>query len=203
MRKFLISSIAALVALGLLMTGTPAQARSLSWTDPAGDATGIGPVASTPRPSDPSLDLLNVSYTTTGDSLLLTSRVQKFGSPDASVGSTFRWNFTYNDISYNVALQMPGNGGENVFASGPVFWKGSTNLGCGRCSVKNDAKANTVGVIIPFKSLTSGMKSADSGQKPVGPGSNFERLSAISQRIAGATLTADTATPKEGTTFTL
>ena len=205
MRRFLISSGAVLLAVALLLTGSPAQAAELSFADDEGDASGFAVVPSNPVvPSEPRLDLLKVNYTTTGDALLVTAQLKEFGIADASNGSTFRWYFTYNGIAYNIAQQMPGNGGENILASGPVFWKGSTNLGCGRCSVKNDGKNNTVGVLVPFKSLSSGMKSADPDQPPVGPGSKFEGLRAISQRAVGlVTATSDSADPPEGTTFTL
>lgn len=141
---------------GLLASGAPAQAAETQWDDPAGDANGFVIVPSNPGPSEPTLDLLKVNYTTTTDSLIVTAQLQEFGN------------------------------------------------GCGRCSVKNDAKAKKVGVMVPFNSLSAAMKAEDPDQPKVGPGAKFEALSATSQRSIGLiTASTDTAVPKEGTTLTL
>lgn len=75
----------AFLLAGLLLTPTPTRASSLSYSDQPGDATAIGDT-DLPRPSDPQLDLLEISWSTTADELAIDTRVGELDEPVASNG---------------------------------------------------------------------------------------------------------------------
>ena len=90
MRRILTTAAVASLALAFLLGGSPARAGELSLEDPAGDATGLGEVESTPRPSDPELDILNVKYASTPTELRIDLKMAKIGHPVGSIGYTYR-----------------------------------------------------------------------------------------------------------------
>ena len=93
-----------LVVLGLASQAAPARA-DLSWEDPAGDATAVGfeqvPGGETsPRPSDPELDIRTVGFTLQGDTIVATAKMEAGGMPKASGGSVWRFYFTHKQHQY-------------------------------------------------------------------------------------------------------
>src|SRR5688500_11921477 len=93
MRRCLIGFVATL-ATGLLLAGQPVRAGEFVLSDAADDATGLDEqVRSSPRPSDPELDILDVRYSSTATDLRIDMKLAKVGVPQASQGYTYRVRF--------------------------------------------------------------------------------------------------------------
>lgn len=192
-----------LAGLSLLLAGTPAQAAEFSFPDPAGDATGLQ-VESTPRPSDPELDILSVSFSSDDKSLTAVIHLEALGTPQGATGATRTAGFTYEGNEYWFRFQAPQPPADNVAASGFLFRKGGDTIPCGRCSGKLDPKTKTVRFNAEFKSMTAGMKSMDPDITPIGPGSKITALTAETYRsIVLLAPYADGATPAGEVEFVL
>lgn len=191
------------VCLGLTLTTGPAQAAEYSFPDAADDATGLT-VESTPRSSDPELDILSVQFSSDATSLSAVVKLAALGTPAAATGATRTAGFTYEGAEYWFRFQAPQAPMDTVVASGFFFRKGADTIPCGRCSGKLDAKTNSVRFTAEFKSMTAGMKSMDSGVTPIGPGSKITALTSETYRtIANTAHMADAAVPPGELEFAL
>lgn len=106
----------------------PARASELSWEDPAGDATAVGfeqvPGGETsPRPSDPELDIRTIAFTVRGDSIVATARMEAGGFPKASGGSVWRFYFTHKQDQYFFQALAGTAEYSQVFTSVPRFYR--------------------------------------------------------------------------------
>ena len=196
-----ISAVGGLVlAIALLVGSVPARAGEAQWADPAGDATGLSAVESTPRPSEPQLDLLKVSYVGDGKNLTVASQVATLADPVASGGAAYRWYWIYDGITYELILQLPTPPTDTAFIRGPIFKGKGVTLECGGCKARYDVKANTVGITIPISAIARGVKTASPSSPAFAAGAKLESLRSVSQRSMGAALVSvDFAVPKAGT----
>ena len=125
-RAVMISVLAAMA----MTAGTvlPARASTLAWEDPAGDATAIGfeqvPGGETsPRPSDPELDIRTVGFALQGDSIVATTKMEAGGFPKASGGSVWRFYFSHKQDQYFFQALAATAEYSQVFLSTPRFYR--------------------------------------------------------------------------------
>lgn len=204
MRKFTTTLGVGLTALALLLASGPARAAGAEFVDPAGDATGLSAVESSPRPSEPELDLLGVTYASDGKTFTVSAKVTKLADPVASGGSAFRWAWIYDGITYELVFQVPISPTDAAFVRGGVFRGNGATITINCCKTKYDAKSNTIGLTLDVASIAKGVKSTSADSPKFGPGSKIESLKTTSQRSMGAVLlSADIAIPKAGTTLTI
>ena len=187
MRKFVISTLAAVSALALLLAGSPVRAGEMNIDDPAGDANGFFPVESTPRPSEEELDILGVKYSSTATEFKIDMKMAKIGIPVASAGFSYRLGFTHSGTSYHFLFErdeVPG-------ASGSAFLlrQGATPIPC-RCSGTINGKTATLEVKAEIASLSKALKSFNPDSDPIGPGTEFTGLSNTADRVMGVALIA-------------
>ena len=152
--------LASLAAGGLASPGTAAS--SVDWEDPAGDANGAPEVESTPRPSDPELDVLYASFAVQGENMVASARLERLGTAPGSFGSIYRFYFTHKDATYYLMART--NIPEYPYASTPAFYRaGATGvqddeeLKCD-CKVTFDNKSNTVSFAIKMAPLKKTLK---------------------------------------------
>ena len=201
--KRLVRVLVPLVAGVLLLSNTPARAGESKFPDPAGDATGFQ-AESTPLPSAPEVDILEVTFTSDAKSLTAVIKLEALGTPSAATGASRTAGFTYEGNQYWFRFQAPQPPADTVAASGFLFRKGGTTIPCGRCSGKLDTKTNSVRFTAEYKSMTSGMKSEDPDIAPIGPGSKITALTAETYRSIGLLAPlADRAVPPGEVEFTL
>ncbi len=127
MKRALLTSVLAAMALAAGSVA-PARASSLSWEDPAGDATAVGfeevPGGETsPRPSDPELDIRTVAFTLQGDSIVATAKMQAGGFAKASGGSVWRFYFSHKKDQYFFQALAATPEYSQVFTSTPRFYR--------------------------------------------------------------------------------
>lgn len=152
-----------LVVLGLAAQSAPTRANA-EWKDAQGDATGIPMVESTPRPSDPELDVVSSSFAVAGDSIVATTRVLKLGVPAASGGSVFHFRFKHKDDVYYFQGLTGSAEYQQLFLNNPRFYregKGPTGereeLKCD-CKFSTDPKTNTAIFSIKTASVAKPLK---------------------------------------------
>lgn len=201
MRRTLTATGSILLALVLVLWGSPARAGELNQPDPAGDATAVGDVESTPRPSDPELDILGVKYSSDGKEFRIDMKMAKIGQPAAAIGFTYRLNFTHGATSYQFLYQVLAVPGidQPVF----VLRSGATgdSVTC-KCSGKVNGKTATLEIRADIASLARGMKAFDPGAPPITPGTKFTDLVNSADRVVGCCLVAaDFANPPTPFTF--
>ena len=200
MRRTLTTTGSILIALGLLFWGSPARAGELNVPDPEGDATAVGDVESTPRPSDPELDILGVKYSSDAKELRIDMKMAKIGMPVAAIGYTYRLNFTHGATDYQFLYQVlvePFNQPVFILRSGAA----GDEVSC-KCSGKVNGKTATLEIRADIASLGRGMKAFDSEAPPIGPGTQFTNLTNTADRVVGCCLiAADFANPPGPFTF--
>lgn len=202
MRRTLTTAASMLLAIALLLGSIPARAGELNLPDPAGDATGLGEVESTPRPSDPELDILGIKYSSDGKELRIDLKMAKIGMPTGSAGYTYRVNYTHGATDYQFlyqVLSVPGYDQPYFVLRAGVD---GAEISC-RCSGKVNGKTATLEIRADIVSLGKAMKSFDPDAPAFGPGTKIGGLTNYSDRILGLLVAADWAVPKEGTTFTV
>jgi hypothetical protein len=168
------TSALAFIAVLLMVAGAaPTQART-AWEDPAGDATGVDDLApSTPRPSDPQLDIRTASFSVEGDSIVVTTKMEKGGFAVASGGSVWRFYFTHKTGTYFFQALAATPEYSQVFGSTPRFYKvpvavvqdPTTNgeeLKCD-CKMVTDVPGGTVKFTIKTASVAKPLKVAPGG----------------------------------------
>ena len=195
-----------LLAAGLVgalaLSTLPAQAGPLAYPDPAGDATAVDD-ANPPRPSDPELDLLDVSWSTTSDELVVSTTLGAIGEPVASNGWAVAHYFTYEDIRFELLVQDVGTPSSAVFSDGVylrVAGDSSTEYPC-VCRFNVEPGAARVRVHIELHSLGSAVRFIDPSTPRPGAGSTFTSLETISSRVVGFLFAADHAAPPPETIF--
>lgn len=206
MRRVLSVACGLAVGLGLLNGGTPARAGELNVPDRAGDATAVGDRTpqqeSTPRPSDPELDILNLRYSSTATELRIDLKLAKVGMPAGSIGYTYRVQFTHGAKEYEFLYQYLEAPGLQPI----VFVVRETVTGdkvtC-KCSGKVDGKTATLEIKADIASLSKGLKAYDSTAPAIVAGTKFTNLQNYADRITGLLLlAADWAIPPAPATFT-
>lgn len=174
MRKFFTASGVALLAIALLLNGAPANAGSISWNDPEGDAIGFLGV-DPPRPSEPAYDNLKVDMTSDGKVLKVAAQFKQLGTiPPQSTGNRYGFSFTAGDGRFTLNVIQDHIGGEfSTFAVLDTTTNVNTATDCFKCTGKLNLESNTVELQIPVASLESARKSAGVGGK-IGPGAPIQ-----------------------------
>jgi hypothetical protein len=205
MRKALLS----IVILGALLLGAlPAQAASrYEWSDPEGDATGLGlgtslaavehVTMSGMTPNDPQFEITKAAVSSRKGVFTYAASVKALsaGKPSGSTGYFFVLAFTYAGANYWFVVS------ENFYDANEFrLWNQSTDSGdlpCGGCTGVIDRKKNQVIVTAPIASLTAATEGMRAGSKLTG-------LYVLSQRRVGySLLTSDEAAAPKGVAFKL
>lgn len=199
MRKSVITGSSLMLALALLLPGSPARAGELNATDPAGDATGVDllgtPAAqSTPRPSDAELDILGMTWKSDAKELKINLKLAKIGHPVGSAGYSYRVNFTHAAREYHFLYQVLGPPGSQTISF--FFREEATVIQC-RCSGKVDGKTATLQVTAEIASFGRAIKA--SGGESLGPGTKITNIFGTTDRIVGFLMAVDVVTPKDAT----
>lgn len=185
----------------LLLATPPSRAGAVSYADPAGDATGVGET-NPPRSSDAELDLLNVSWSTTADELVVTTSLTAMGTPLASDGWAIAHYLDYEGISFEVLIQDVGTATSTAIGTDGVYLRvagdPSTEYPC-VCGFSTDVEQARVTVRVELHSLGSAAKFIDPSLPRPSAGSQLSHLHTISYRVAGFLLAADEAVAPEGT----
>jgi hypothetical protein len=219
MRKALLS----IVILGALLLGAlPAQAASrYEWSDPEGDATGLGSggslaavehVTMRMTPNDPQFDITKVAVSSRNGVFTYAASVKALsaGKPSGSTGYFFVLAFTYAGTDYSFVVS------ENFYDTNefrlwkddvgciylicPTPWprlRSGVDIPCGGCTGVIDRKKNQVIVTAPIASLTAATEGMRAGSKLTG-------LYVLSMRRVGySSLTSDKAAAPKGVAFKL
>ena len=188
-----------LVAVAFL-SAAPARAGSVSYADPAGDATAVDD-HHPPRSSDPELDLLTASWSTTADELVITTSLTAMGAPVASDGWAIAHYLDYQDIDFEVLVQDVGLATNTAIGPDGVYLRragdSSTEYPC-VCRFNSDPDRATMTVRVELHSLGSAAKFVDPRLPRPSAGSRFTELRTVSYRVAGFLLAADEAIAPEG-----
>ena len=144
--------LAALLCIALTATGTAARAGqgSAQWNDPEGDATALGSMESSPRPSDDELDILSSQYRFAGDDLVAMTRIKRIGYAPGSGASAFRLHFSFRSQRYYfeavvgasweyMSTFMPCQGCSGFYRAGP---SGPEEIACA-CRTSWDFKSGS------------------------------------------------------------
>lgn len=197
--RLLLTVVAGLVFL----SPAPSRAGGASYADPAGDATAVDD-QHPPRSSDPELDLLNASWSTTADELVVTTSLTALGSPVASDGWAVAHYFDYEGIRFEVLIQDVGTLTSTAIGPDGVYLRiagdNSTEYPC-VCGFSTDANQARVTVRVELHSLGSAVRFIDPSLPRPRAGSRFTGLSTTSYRVAGFLLAADKAVAPEGTSL--
>lgn len=176
MRRFL-TTFGTAVVLSALLLGvlpSPSRAGEVSWKDPEGDASSVLD-ESTPRPSEPTYDVLNVSVATAGDKINIVADFKQLGTiPLYAQGNVYRFYFTAGDVSFILSViedQVNGHG-STFSVVGPA---GSTSADCLKCTGKVEVKDNKVVMSMPYGSL-EGARRAAQGTMKIAPGAELTEL---------------------------
>lgn len=198
MRRFLISVGTALLAAAALSGGTPARAGEASWADPEGDATALL-VGETPKPSEPTYDILKVSVSAAADKLNVVADFKQLGTiPPYAQGNVYRFYFTAGDVGFILSvMEDQVNGAASTFSVvGPA---GSTSAECLRCTGKVEVKDNRVVMSLPYGSLEGARREAG-GTMKIAPGAELTEISfsggeyyATPERLLSMNFSADEA----------
>lgn len=206
MRTRLIA-FAATASVGLLLAGQPVRAGELVVPDPADDATGLAEeVRSSPRPSDPELDILEVRYGSTATELRIDMKVAKVGVPQGSQGFTYRLRFGHGGSDWEFLYQVLAVPGfeQPYFTLRPGAAEGSQDSIACKCSGKINGRTATLEVRAEIASLSRAIQAYAPGTPPIKSGTKLENLSNVTDRLTGfLLLPADWAEPPEGAGFTV
>ena len=162
MRRFLTVAGTVLLAVSLLLGGTPAQAASLSWDDPAGDATPEG----APIPvSEPGFDVTTVTMSSDGANLIWEASVPGITAepPLHGTGMHFTFAFDLGENTYSFRISE-----DRIAGPAQAFYYHGELLEpqvCDKCRLKIDREAKKVTVNAPLASLGRGVRSAGVGDK--------------------------------------
>lgn len=195
LKLLVVTLLSCLSAAALTAPGSAAPA--VEWADPAGDANGLPEVESTPRPSDPELDVLNVTFNRRGDSLVASLRLERLGIAPGSFGSVYRWYFTLKDAEYYFMARSATPEYDQLYYSTPAFYQvdplgvEDVELRCD-CKAIFDSKTNTVSFAIKWDGIKKTIK-----------GGELTNLYALTFRRYSLFIDADTARAPEKASFTL
>lgn len=186
-----------------ILSVVPSRASTLSYSDPAGDATAIASTNPS-RPSDPQLDLLNVSWSTTADELIVATSLTALGEPLASDGWAVAHYLEYAGIQFEVLIQDVGAATNTVFGPDGVYLRpagdSTTEYSC-VCGFTLDAKQAKVTVRVELHSIGSAARTVDPRTPRPAAGAEFTDLRTTSFRVAGALWASDHAAPAEDATL--
>jgi hypothetical protein len=195
MRKALLT----LTVLAALLAGAmPAQAGSLSWTDPADDAV----VAA--EPSEGTLDIVKSSVSTDATKLRwsMTLKEGSDGNPSLSAGYFFVFEFSYAEVLYDLRVKEDPKDKAITLRDGDATVP--EDLPCKDCKYTFDRKTKTVSIEVPIASLAETIKGYSPDAPPFKKGVKVTGLLTEAYRsLVAISLRADDAPAPEGTEFTI
>jgi hypothetical protein len=187
------------LGLGAALGPASAAAAPLTWTDAADDAT-----VQAPLPSEPELDILRSSIGSDGKKVLWTIAVKALTeAPVASVGYSFRFHFTFDDVHYFFDVNE-----NSVLGNGTYFAEeddpAAPALGCAGCAGRIDKAKNLVTLSVPITTIAAGVRATDSGATPPNAGAELDVRGVDAWRDEGLlVLLADEAPAPERAVITL
>lgn len=208
MKNRALRALAIGLALGgfVLSSAMPANAGSLTWKDPAGDATDAGAGAAV-LPNDPAFDVTASTVSTDGGNLEWSIDIPGMpaGRPTLSTGYNIRFAFTHDGVTYWFKAAEDLSGATTIALSATAT--GSANLAActAKCKLKFNREAKKVVVTMPLDALDAALKEAGG---PPASGGSWSNIYVIVQRPIGApvaggvTLTADRTDPPAGAKLT-
>jgi hypothetical protein len=154
-----------LAVAGFAGAAAPARAEA-AWTDAKGDATALPGVESTPRPSDPELDIVASSYRVVGDSIVATTRVERLGVAVGSGGTVFHFRFTYKNDEYYLQGLTGSAEYQQLFLNNPRFYRAAKDevsdpeeLRCD-CKFATDPKSHSATFTIKTEAVAKPLKAS-------------------------------------------
>lgn len=217
LRSVLLATAIGAVALG----GVPAQAAALSWSDPAGDATGLDIYGvGTSMPSNDALDIVSSTLSSDGSTLSWAVKLRDLpdrGYPDEVSGFVFRLGFTWENRHYEFRVSESGSPWSLPGANGFGFWYstdssatrkvlfGQSYVICQGCTGVIDRDTDSVIVSAPVTGMAEGLRFSQLTSAAFGKGVQLTGISVMAQRHIATTLTAtaDIAALPEESTFTV
>lgn len=197
MKNRALRALAIGLALGgfVLSSAMPANAASLTWKDPAGDATDAG-VGAAVLPNDPAFDVTASTITNDGGNLEWSIDIPGMpaGRPTLSTGYNIRFAFTHDGVTYWFKAAEDAAGATTIALSATATGSANSPACTAKCKLKFNREAKKVVVTIPLDALNEAIKQA--GGPPV-TGGSWTALYVLVQRPIGApgaggvTLTAD------------
>lgn len=164
MRKFLVSVGSALLAAALLMTGTPAQAASMSWDDALDDPTTA---------AQGTWDIKKVTLEFDGATFFMHIDLKQLGDPAPfGTGQFFAVRFTFGEGEYTFRLTQDRLNGETFTFQERAGQSQVATIACRTCKYKMDREASRLTMQVGFDSLKSTLRK-------LGPGGQIETLRAF------------------------
>lgn len=164
MRRFLTASGVALLAVALLLTGTPAQAGSLSWEDDTGEPETA---------AQGTLDITKVTLDFDGATFFMTLDMADLGDPAPfGTGQYYAVRFNYRDDVFTFRLTQDRLTGDTFTFQQRSGESQVTTLVCKTCKAELDVEAKQVRMQVGMESLKSAMRK-------LGPGEKIEALTAL------------------------
>lgn len=178
---------------GLVLGAMPAQAASVSWEDPKGDAKDHANL------HNDAFDITTVKLSNDGGAVKFEITVPGLvaGRPTAATGYTFRLKFFYEETEFRLQVNedLQGKTTANlgmIVTTLPVAT--TTILPCAKCEGKLDREKKTVFFSAPIADLDKAFQSA---KKPALAGKEWTKLIAVGMRQAALPLTPGS-TPSDG-----
>ena len=168
MRRFLTVTGTALLAVALLMGGTPAQAGELSWADEV-DEPGTAAQAT--------LDIAKVTLSFDGTTFKTVLDIKGLGDPAPfGTGQFFALDFSFGEADYTLRVTQDRVVGDKFqFQSSELAPGGNsrtvTTIPCRTCKFELDRAGSKVLMQIGWESLTS-------AARKLAPGKSIEALEA-------------------------
>ena len=162
MRKFLISSGTVLLAVALLLAGSPANAGSKSWEDDVDEPETA---------AQATLDITKVTLDFDGKTFTSTIDIKQLGDPaPAGSGQFFGLDFVFGGKDYILTVNQDRLVGDYfVFQSAETSPDGNTRtvttIPCKTCKFELDFEGSKVRMQIGWESLTSAARKLAPGGK--------------------------------------
>lgn len=154
-----------MLALALLLGGSPAQAGSMSWDDAAGDPTTL---------AQGTLDITKVTLNFDGNKFSSTLDIAQLGEPAPfGTGQWFSFRFNFGEGVYTMRVTQDRLTGDNFQFQQKVGESTVETIACKTCKFELDFEGSKVYMEIGYESLKSTLRK-------LAPGQSIEALNAFS-----------------------
>jgi hypothetical protein len=148
--------ITGFMALALLVTGTPAQASSMSWSDDVDEPILL---------AQGSLDITKVTLDYDGKTFSVVLQMKQLGDPAPfGTGQWYGFRFNYGENQYTMRLTQDRIIGDAFQFQQKTGDAEVTGIPCKTCKFKLDREASQVRMEIGFESLKSALRKLEPGQ---------------------------------------
>ena len=168
MRRFLTLTGTVLLAVAVLLAGTPAQAGEVSWADETDEATTV---------AQATIDITKVTLSFDGKTFKSVLDIKQLGEPmPFGTGQFFLVEFKFGEAEYNLTITQDRLVGDSMqFQSSEPAPGGQSNtvttIACKTCKFKLDFDKSQVEIQIGWESLTSSLRK-------LAPGGSIEAVTA-------------------------